>query len=247
MGTSYSGFAYIYDQLTQDVNYEIWVEYIESIFCRYNAKPNLILELACGTGNISTRMAQRGYDMIGVDLSEDMLNVAISKAHEEALDILYLNQDMRNFELYGTVDAVVCLLDSINYITNKQDLIQTFKLINNYLNPGGLLILDINTEYKLREVLGNNTFVVEEDNVFYVWENHYNEAHKICDFYLTFFIKEDTKYERIDECHKEKVYEIAEIKDSLKEAGLNCLAVYDDLSFDRPNDKSERIFFIVQK
>ncbi len=247
MGESYSGFAYIYDQLIQDINYDVWVDYIESIFHRYDAKPTLVLDLACGTGNVSTRMAQRGYDMIGVDMSEDMLNVAINKASKEALDILYLNQDMRDFELYGTVDAIICLLDSVNYITDKQDLIQTFKLVKNYLNVGGLFIFDINTAYKLQEVLGDHTFVVDEDNIFYVWENHYDEAHKICDFFLTFFIKEDTKYERVDEWHQEKAYEIAEIKNSLREVGLNCLAIYNDLSFDMPNDKSERIFFIVQK
>ncbi len=247
MDDSYSGFAYIYDRLMQDIDYDAWVDYIEAIFDRCGVTPKLVLELACGTGNICCRMAQRGYDMIGIDLSQDMLNIAVPKAEEKDLDILYLQQDMREFELYGTVDAVLCLIDSVNYITQEKDLIQVFKLVRNYLNPGGLFIFDINSAHKLKEIIGSNTFVVNEDDIFYVWENNYDEKDEICEFFLTFFVKEGRKYNRIDEYHREKAYSTCVIKDCLKKAGLYLVDIYEPFSFQKPMEKSERIFFVAQR
>jgi len=247
MAANYSGFAYIYDALMQDMDYDRWVEYLNEIFKRFGVKPELVLELACGTGNICIRLAKQGYDMIGLDSSEDMLNVAVQKSKDSGLDILFLHQDMREFELYGTVDAILCMLDSINYITDPNDLKKVFKLVNNYLNPGGLFIFDINSKYKLSTILGNNTFSVDENDIFYVWENNYEEKNQICNFYLTFFVKEGSKYDRIDEIHQERAYIISEIKQYLEHAGLQCLGVFDQLTFAEPADDSERIFFIAQR
>lgn len=251
MKTSYGEFAYIYDQLMQDMDYDLWINYIKRIFERFNVKPNIILELACGTGNFCIRLARQGYDMIGLDISQDMLNVAVPKAKDSNVDVLLLQQDMKNFELYGTVDVILCLLDSINYITSESDLLQVFKLVKNYLNPGGLFIFDINSAYKLKKVLGNNIFTVDEDEnengIFYVWENNYDQKSKICEFYLTFFICDGEKYDRVDEIHREKAYSISSIRKYVRQAGLELLGIYNELTFEAPQSDSERIFFIVRR
>ena len=243
MSEVYGRFAYIYDDLMSCVNYPEWVDYIEEIFRKNNVSPKLVLELGCGTGSVCIEMAKRGYNMIGADLSEDMLNVALSKASKEDLDILFLHQDMREFELYGTVDAIVCVMDSINYITAIEDLNNVFGLVKNYLNPGGIFIFDINTRYKLEEILGNNTFVADEENVFYVWENAYNKDKGLCEFMLTFFVKNQGKYTRIDECHQQKAYTIEAIQEALVGVGLTLTNMYEALTFGNPIERSERIFF----
>ncbi|NLY42597.1 MAG: class I SAM-dependent methyltransferase [Clostridiaceae bacterium] len=231
----------------QDVDYDRWVDYIQEVFNRFNVKPKLVLELACGTGNICTRMAQRGYEMIGLDLSADMLNVALSKTDKLGLDILYLMQDMTEFELYGTVDAVLCLMDSLNYLLSEEELLKTFKLVSNYLNPGGLFLFDLNSRYKLKKILGNNTFAVEEDEIFYVWDNNYDEKTEICEFYLTFFVREGEKYRRIDEIHRERAYKISTVKNLLKQAGLAFLGCYEPFTFDKAQKNSERLFIIAKQ
>lgn len=241
----YNEFAYLYDKLINDVDYKSWVDYYFKIFQRYGLKPKLGLDLGCGTGNMTVELAKRGIEMTGVDLSEDMLMVAREKS--EGLDILYLNQDMAEFELYGTVDFVISSLDCINYVTDKRELLRVFKLVNNYLDPGGLFIFDINTSYKLENVIGNNTFVIEDDNVFFTWQNEYDKKKKICDFYLTFFCKEGNGYTRFDEQHSERAYEIDEIKTLIESSGMKLLKVYNSLSFDNPKKNSERVFFVAQE
>ena len=207
----YNRFAYLYDNLINDVDYKKWADYYFNIFQRYGlTNPKLGLDLGCGTGSLTTELAGRGIEMTGVDLSEDMLMVAREKS--AGMDILYLNQDMCSFELYGTVDFIVSSLDCMNYITDKRDLLKVMKLANNYLNPRGLFIFDINTRHKLENVIGNNTFILENDDVFCSWQNEYDRKRKICDFYLTFFMKNGHEYTRFDEEHSERAYEIEEIK-----------------------------------
>ena len=241
----YNEFAYLYDSLINDVDYEKWADYYFSVFNRYGHKPCLGLDLGCGTGNLTLELAKRGIEMTGVDLSEDMLMVAREKS--EGQDILYLNQDMTEFELYGTVDFIVSSLDCINYITDKRDLLSVFRLVNNYLDPGGLFIFDINTRYKLENIIGNNTFVLENDDVFCTWQNEYDKRKKISDFYLTFFCKNECGYERFDEQHTERAYEIDEIKTLIEKSGMKLLKVYDSLSFESPKKNSERVFFVAQE
>lgn len=241
----YNRFAYLYDELINDVNYEEWLDYYFKIFQRYGLKPSLGLDLGCGTGNLTTLFSDKGIEMTGVDLSEDMLMVAREKA--DGRDILYLNQDMREFELYGTVDFIVSSLDCVNYITDKRDLLKVMKLANNYLNPGGLFIFDINTPYKLENVIGNNTFILENDDVFCSWQNEYDKKRKTVDFYLTFFCENNGIYQRFDEEHSERIYSIEEIKALIEGAGMRLLNIYNDLSFKAPTAKSERVFFVAQE
>lgn len=239
---SYTDFAYIYDKLI-DQDYERWADYIEEIFKKHNVKPKLILDLGCGTGSITNILAKRGYDMIGVDLSPDMLNVARDKAYEDELDVLYLCQDIREFELYGTVDAIICTLDVLNYITDPKDLKRVFSLVKNYLNPDGIFIFDINTKHKLKNTLGNNTFINDENGIFYTWENEYSE--NISNQYLTFFAEtEDGLYERFDENHVQRAYTTEEIKGNLEENKLTFEAQYALFSFEKPDDCCEKTVFV---
>lgn len=241
----YNRFAYLYDSLINDVDYKKWVDYYYKIFHRYSLNPKLGLDLGCGTGNMTTEFSRRGIEMTGVDISEDMLMVAREKS--EGMDILYLNQDMTDFELYGTVDFIVSSLDCVNYITDKRELLKVFKLVNNYLDPGGLFIFDINTRYKLENVIGENTFVLENEDVFCTWQNEYDKKRKICDFYLTFFCRNGNEYTRFDEQHSERAYELEDIKKLIENSGMRLLKVYDDLSFNKPGKNSERVFFVAQE
>ena len=241
----YNDFAYIYDKLINDVDYRKWADYYFKIFQRYGLDPKLGLDLGCGTGNLTVELANRGIEMTGVDISEDMLMVAREKS--EGMDILYLNQDMTEFELYGTVDFIVSSLDCMNYITDKRDLLKVMKLANNYLEPGGLFIFDINTRYKLENIIGNNTFILENEDCFCSWQNEYDKKRRISNFYLTFFCKNNEEYVRFDEHHRERAYEIEEIKSIIESSGMRLLKVYNDRSFEDPRKNSERVFFVLQE
>lgn len=244
----YSNFAYIYDQLMDDINYKEIVDYIEEILNKNGVNGKLALDLACGTGTITSELASRDYDMIGVDISDDMLNVAEEKSAKADNKVLYLCQDMKEFELYGTVDFVTCMFDSLNYILYYSDIKKIFKLINNYLNPGGVFIFDMNTIHKLSTVLGDNTFTYSNDNITYIWENEYDMRKRICDFYLTFFVKNDSDmYEKFEEHHQEKGYTIEAIEEALDYAGLNLVAKYKDYTFENGDRRSDRITYVAMK
>ena len=245
--SSYTSFAEVYDSLTYDVEYENRVNYIEKLFKKFSDIPvSMVLDLACGTGTVSVMLSDRGYDVIGVDASEEMLLQANKKQGDR--DILFINQEMRDFELYGTVDAVVCLLDSVNYVLDEEDLLSCFKWVNNYLNPGGLFIFDINTKHKLENVLAGNIFNDEKDGVFYSWENYFDDEENICEFDINFFVKKrDNSYKRFNEIHYERAYTDREIKSMLKKAKLELVAVYDDLTEDAPVKTSEKVFYIAKK
>lgn len=243
----YKYFAEIYDEF-QDMDYKKYTDYICEIFDRYNIKPSLVLDLGCGTGNVTIPLARRGYDMIGVDLSCEMLDIAREKAWREGLDILFLNQDMTEFELYGTVDAIVSSLDSINYIIDDDGIKSLFKNLENYLNPGGIVVFDINTMYKLKTVLGDNTFTDENENVFYIWRNFYDKAERICCFELDFFEKrDDGAYNRFSEYHEEKVYTCEDIKWLSEYAGLEFISEFAEFTFDKTNEFTERAFYVLRK
>ena len=243
---SYLSFAYIYDSLTTDVEYQKRADYLEELFKKhFNGKPELICELGCGTGTMCNILSDRGYDMIGIDMSESMLDVAMQKSVGK--NILYLNQDMREFELYGTVDVIICLLDSFNYITDIADLEKIFALCKNYLNPDGLLIFDVNTKYKFENVLSDNTFTYDTDEIYYVWENNYDTKTKLCEFFLTFFVENDGVYDRIDEYHVERCYEDKEILNALEKTGFNDIHTFGDMSFEMPKNDDERVFYLAKK
>ena len=242
----YGDFAGIYEKL-QDIDYEAFVDYIEEIFKREGIKPELVLDLACGNGTLTAIMAKRGYDMIGIDMSCEMLNIAREKAISDNLDILFLNQDMTDFELYGTVDAIVCTLDGVNYLTEDGQLEQTLKLVKNYLNPGGVMIFDINSEYKLSKVLGNNTYVSEEKGIFYVWQNEYDEEEKICYFRLDIFEEQGSVYKRYTEEQAERAYSQDEIIGLAEKTGLIVSGFYDELKFSPPGETTQRCFVVLKK
>lgn len=242
--TSYGNFASVYDMLTDDVEYEKRCNYLEQIFEKHlGNKPSLIADLGCGTGTVCSLLSKRGYDMIGIDSSDMMLSEAIKKEGSEK--ILYLNQDMTSFELYGTVDVFLSMLDSLNYITSLDELSRVFSLVKNYLNPGGIFVFDINTPYKYEQVLSHNTFVHDENNVFYVWQNYFDGEY--CDFLIDFFVKKDESYSRFTEEHTQRCHTFKEMLEIIEKSGLSLEAVYDDLKFSDPVQNSERIFFVVKK
>lgn len=247
----YESFAEVYDLYMQDTPYQEWENYILKLFEKHQLpkSTNIIAELGCGTGNMTTLLSKSGYDMIGIDISEQMLNKAMQKAKAENLDILYLLQDMREFELYGTVDAVIAICDSINYITEPDELLTVFKLVNNYLDPNGLFIFDLNTIYKFENILAQNSFCETSENSAYTWENYYDSEERINEFYTNFFIKDNESglYERHEEYHYEKGYTIDEIKELLEKAGLQFEAAYEELTFSLPTEKSQRVFFVAKE
>lgn len=245
----YSSFAQVYDLFMKDIPYSQWIEYLKNIWKMYNCEPKLIAELGCGTGNVTIELAKQKYDMIGIDISEDMLAVAQNKSAELGLQILYLLQDMTEFELYGTVDCIISLFDSINYIKDETKLLKLFKLVNNYLEPDGIFIFDINTEYKFKNILSSNTFADITDRATYIWENFYDSETKINEYYMNFFIKhtENNYYERFEETHCQKAYSVDTILNLLNKANLKILNVYDAFKFESPKQNSERIYFISQK
>ncbi len=244
----YTNFAYIYDKLMYDVDYKKRADYIEGIFDANGIKPSLILDLGCGTGNFCIEMAMKCYDMIGVDKSYDMLSCAKEKSLKNGCDILYVNQDITDFELYGTVDAIICLTDTVNYLTHKRDVKKLFKLVKNYLNPGGLFIFDINSEFKLEKVLGDNVFYEVNEEISYIWQNSYDKARKICEFDLTFFVKNDQgKYERYDETHYERAFSVSDMEQMIKNENMVLLDKYNDLTYIKPTKNSQRIFFVCRK
>lgn len=244
---TYGKFAGIYDDLMTDFDYEEWFNYIEDILRKNNVKPKNILEMACGTGNLSYYLGKKGYDLTCFDLSADMLSRADEKL-SSFNNVRLLNQNMIDFNIYEKFDCILSICDSINYITEKDDLLETFKNVYNHLEDDGIFIFDINSFYKLKYIIGNNTFVEDREDIFYSWENYFDEEDNICEFYLTFFFSEDGKnFQRFDEDHLEKAYKVDEIVDLLKEAGFEDIEYFEAFGFEKPVEETERINFVVKK
>lgn len=249
---AYTSFASVYDTFMDNVPYEEWGGYIHSLLCRYGVKDGLVLDLGCGTGTMTEILAGYGYDMIGVDNSGDMLELAMEKRFASGHDILYLLQDMREFELYGTVRAVVSVCDSVNYITELEELAEVFRLVNNYLDPGGIFLFDFNTEYKYREVMGDCTIAEDRGDCSFIWDNCYYEEEKINEYDLTLFIREGSDdngalYRKYRETHFQRGYTLEEIRELLSSAGLVFQAAYDMDTGEAAWEKSERICVIARE
>ena len=249
---AYTSFASVYDTFMDNVPYGEWGTYIHSLLCRYGVKDGLVLDLGCGTGTMTEILAGYGYDMIGVDNSGDMLELAMEKRLASGHDILYLLQDMREFELYGTVRAVVSVCDSVNYITEPEELAEVFRLVNNYLDPGGLFLFDFNTEYKYREVMGDCTIAEDRGDCSFIWDNCYYEEEKINEYDLTLFIREGSDdngalYRKYRETHFQRGYTLEEIRELLSSAGLVFQAAYDMDTGEAAWEKSERICVIARE
>lgn len=242
---SYTSFARVYDLFMDNVPYEEWCEYLAGILKENGIDSGLILDLGCGTGKLTRLMEQKGYDMIGVDNSFEMLDVA---REQENTNILYLMQDMREFELYGTVRAIYSACDSINYILEEEELLTVFKLVNNYLDPGGLFIFDINSPYKYKELLAENTFAETREEGSFIWENYYDEEEGINEYDLTLYIEEEEgRFARFQEVHYQRCYELATVQRLLKDAGLEFVGYYDAYTKNPVAWDSEKITVIVRE
>lgn len=245
---SYSEFAQVYDLFMDNVPYKTWGNYIGNMLKEFEIKDGLVLDLGCGTGKMTRILSEQGYDMIGIDSSEEMLMIAREQMEEQDSSILYLEQDMRNFELYGTVRAVVSACDCLNYLLTEEDLRQVFSLVNNYLDPKGIFLFDMNTIYKYKELLGDATICENREEGSFIWENYYDEETGENEYDLTLYIKEKQGlYGRYEETHIQRGYEQFVIEELLRQAGMEVVAVYDAYTKERPHEKSERLTFIARE
>lgn len=245
---AYTSFASLYDIFMEDTPYDEWLEFIIKKFEQYNVPKELILDLGCGTGTMTEKMAALGYDMIGVDMSTDMLQAANIKKNLSGSTALYLQQDMRELELYGTVSAAICLCDSINYIVEASDLMKVFSLVNNYLDPEGIFIFDFNTDYKYREIIGDTTIAENREQGSFIWENYYYEKECINEYDLTIFEKNlDGRFDKHVETHFQKGYTPKEIEYILTKAGMKFLEMIDADTSGPVTETSERVFVVARE
>ncbi len=272
---AYTGFAQVYDMFMDNVPYEEWSRYLVGLLKEYGVTEGIVLELGCGTGKMTRLLSRAGYDMIGIDNSEEMLLMAREAEGEsedclaaeeeskseaclaaeeesksEAESILYLLQDMREFELYGTVKAAVSICDCVNYILEEEELLQVFRLVNNYLDPGGIFIFDLNTLYKYREVLGENVICENREEGSFLWENFYDEEENINQYDLTLFIRERKNsqlYRKYEETHFQRGYELKQVRMLLEQAGLEVLAVFDGFTREPVRADSQRVTIVARE
>lgn len=252
---AYSSFARVYDLFMDNVPYEEWCGYIRGLLLEYGVRDGLVLELGCGTGRLTRLLADAGYDMIGVDNAEEMLEIAREAEYENSAaddgvqsGILYLLQDMRSFELYGTVRAVISVCDSMNYLLEESDLLDVFRLVNNYLDPGGIFLFDLNTVYKYRDLLGETTISENRDEGSFIWENYYDDKSGINEYDLTLFIREEGElYRKYEETHYQRAYPVETVRRLLEEAGMEFVAAYDAFTKEPVRAESERIYIIARE
>lgn len=245
----YGDFAYYYDLLTENVDYVAISEYISNLLVKNGVDGGILLDLACGTGELSFLLSEKGYDVIGVDASEEMLSIANEKKTEsENSDIIFLCQKMEELDLFGTVNAVVCVLDSINHITNKETLKEAFRRVSLFMEDEGIFIFDVNTPYKHKKVLGNNTFVYDMDEVYCVWQNTTDEE-MLTEISLDIFEKDEQEdvYYKYSESFCERGYEIDFLKELLAQYKFEIIAVYDEMSENELCQNSERAVFVLKK
>lgn len=244
----YTDFASVYDELMDETPYEKWCENIVSELDRYGINDGLVLELGCGTGSMTQLLAKRGFDMIGVDCAQEMLNIACQKRESSGLDILYLNQDMREFELYGTVRAVVCVCDSVNYLLEDDDIIECFRLVNNYLDPKGIFFFDFNTRYKYETVIGDSVIAENREDCSFIWENYFDADSGVNEYDLTIFKQEENGlFSRFQEVHCQRGYTLEEMQYFIEAAGLKFVRAYDADTLEAVTDESERIYCVSRE
>ncbi len=243
----YEGFASVYDLFMDNIPYDAWAKYLQTLLAEQGVTEGLLLELACGTGSMTKRMNEMGYDMIGMDISEEMLEIARQKCSDQ---VLFLNQDMRRMELYGTVAAMFCICDGMNYLLEKEDLKEVFRMANNYLDPQGVFIFDMKTKYFYKEILGNRIFAENREDASFLWENEYNETTSLNEYLLTIYELADEGndlFSRWEELHYQRAYEVEEIKALIEEAGMEFVAVYDAFTKEAPAQDSQRLYFIAKE
>lgn len=241
---SYESFARFYDALMENAEYDKRSEYYHKLLCDNGIKDGILLDVGCGTGSMSLRMSGYGYEVIGVDPGIGMLMQARQKT--AGTDILLLNQSMETLDLFGTIDCAISTLDCINHIDSKENVQKGFEKVSLFMNPGGIFAFDVNTIYKHRNELGDNAFVIENENVFCTWQNSLNEDDSV-EITLDFFEEEDGVYYRESESFTEKAYELNDISDMLEKAGFEVINIYDDMSFNPVKETSSKAVFIAKK
>lgn len=244
----YEDFAEVYDRFMDETPYGEWADFVEETLKGAGIRDGLVLDLGCGTGSVTELLAKKGYDMIGVDLSDRMLDIAMEKRAASGLDILYLQQDMREFELYGTVRAVISLCDSVNYLLEEDGLLETFRLVNNYLDPDGLFLFDFNTVYKYQNVIGDSTIAENRDDCSFIWENYYDETDQINEYDLTIFVRQEKGlFRKFTETHFQRGYTLPVIKALVEQAGLRFVEALDADTHGAVRKESERIYVIARE
>ena len=244
MKSNYDVIAEFYDRFTQDVDYDGRAQYISELLQGSEIGYKTVLDLACGTGSLTVRLAGLGYDMIGVDNSEDMLSLARMKPQGEG--ILWLCQEGEELDLYGDIDCAICTLDSVNHILDFDELVRVFKRVSLFMNKGGRFIFDVNTVYKHSEILGDNCFVWEDDGIFCAWQNEFEPESNTVNMQLDFFIERGDCYDRETQLVTERAYTREELCKALEMSGFELVCEYDDMSFDAPTEVSERVFYIAR-
>ena len=242
---SYSDFAALYDEFMEDVPYDEWCRCIVNKLRAYGIDEGIVLDLGCGTGEVTFRLQKEGYDMIGIDNSDDMLGIAQKKCQNDD-SILFLCQDMREFELYGTVRAVVSVCDCVNYITDPNELVLVFKLVNNYLDPDGIVVFDFNTDVKYSQI-GESTIAENREDASFIWENWYDEESKINEYDITFFVKEGKLYRKFEESHFQRGYSYEEMVNIIEQSGMEFLESFDADTKGAVTPLSERIVIIARE
>lgn len=244
---SYSFFARYYDALTMNVSYDTIAKRYDELVTRFGGRKDILLDLGCGTGSLCECMARLGYDCIGIDNSEDMLNEAFDKKYDSGLNIQYLCQDMTALDMFGTIDVTVSSLDCLNHLDSLDDVRKTFERVSLFAYPDGLFIFDMNTPYKHKYVLGDNVFVYDTDDVYCVWQNSYSIENNRVEIALDFFERDGDVYERQSEQFCELAYDDEVIKRLLSECGFELLAQYDDFSDNKVTEKTQRILYVAKK
>ena len=243
---AYTGFAEVYDEFMEDVPYEKWRDLVVAELKKEGIADGLVLDLGCGTGTFTRMLAEAGYDMIGVDGSQEMLMEAREKTADSG--ILSLCQDMREFELYGTVRAIVSTCDTMNYLLTPEDFIRTLRLANNYLDPGGVFIFDLNTLYKFREVMGNTTIAESGEDASFIWDNYFDEETGRNEYDLTLFIRQENGlFARVSEVHEEQGYAPEQILEFIARSGMEYVRAFDAETGGEPHETSEKVFYVVRE
>lgn len=253
---AYTDFASVYDTFMDETPYEEWAKFLHQLIKEYgisqpvrdDSEKNLVLDLGCGTGTLTELLYRKGYDMIGVDFSQEMLNIAMNKKEKSGSDILYLCQDMRELDLYSTIGTVISACDSVNYLLEDEEVVETFRLVNNYLYPGGVFIFDFNTVYKYEQVIGDTTIAENREDCSFIWDNFYHEEECINEYDLTIFVKEENElFRKFRETHYQRGYTLDEMKMFIEAAGLQFVKAIDADTHKAPTEESERIYVIARE
>ena len=258
---AYTSFAQVYDLFMDNVPYDKWCSWICDYLRKEKVEDGLILDLGCGTGKLTRLMAKEGYDMIGIDMSYDMLDIAREQemfaqmevmdqmeAMDQGREILYLQQDMREFELYGTVRAIYSSCDCINYLMEEADVEAVFRLANNYLDPEGLFIFDVNTPYKYEKLLGDNTFAEDREESSFIWNNFYDKEEGVNQYDLSIFVREeDGRFQRFRETHYQRSYSLETLKILIERSGMEFVAAFDAYSYEPVREDSEKITIVARE